>query len=608
VGSGVVQTTKRLAGKGIALGHPQSSLHNGGAMPGLGTRAVAVALVAIVLGFATGARAGWGPDGVTVRATDAEIPMVVACPVDGSGGTFVAWQEMASKRAGWLRVQHLFASGDVDPAWPAEGALATTVPNGRTFLDICPDLLGGAYLIWTEVGLPTSIFVTRIDSSGQVADGWPATGKMLGAVNVSVGRPALGYANPNGLYVAWSTGPHIFVERFGPDGHGAGGWPDGPRIVSPFALTTFTRLWPRLASLRDGRVYVGWATLSRDTTVLESGVYLRLLTGAGQNAPGWPGNGRLMAAFRPEFLSPELPQSPVFDIVWDGHTGVWWFGGDLSGPSFEPRVQHLLDDGTPKADWPPEGRAAPRVEGYGFDGRAGAYDGLRVIPRVGGGAILEERTSPASGPLMTALYLMDGAGVTTGPFTAPAAGHESLENYDGGVFQASFSPHGAYDPGDPDAFLQVNQTTPPPGWTPWREVHRESVPWYGDIALAGAGEDGAVFFWSQVNERTGLFARRFNEDGQVTGVGPEPAGAALHRVRFVSGTGVVAQVAVEGHSGTLELYDLVGRKVAGCAVEDSGTNQVDVTIPGTASLVSGVYFVRVASERGHASGKVAVVR
>src|SRR5262245_55196357 len=576
-------------------------------MAGSGTRTVAIALVAILLGFATGARAGWGPDGVTVRAIDADIPMVVAC-TDGGSGTLVAWQEMASKRAGWLRIQHLLASGDLDPAWPAEGALASTVPSARTFLEIVPDLLGGAYLVWTEVGRPLSIFVTRIDAAGQVAGGWPETGRFLGGVNVSLGRPAVGYAHPNGLYAAWTSGANIYAERFGPDGHGSGGWPDGPRVVSPFALTTFIRFWPRIAPLPNGDVFIGWATLSRDTTVLASGVYLRKLTGAGENAPGWPGNGRLMASFRPEFLAPELPQSPVFDIEWDGRGGVLWYGGDLWGPSFEPRIQHLRGDGTPGPDWPPEGRATPRVERYGFDDRAGAYEGLRVSPRIGGGAIFEERTTPPGGPLTTALYLMDGAGVTTGPFTAPAAGHELMGTYDGRLFLASFIPHGAYDPGDPDAFLQVNQTNPPPGWTPWREVHRESVPWYGDIALASAGEDGVVFFWSQVNGRTGLFARRFTEDGQVTGVGPEPAGASLHRVRFVSGAGVVAQVAVEGESGTLELYDIAGRKVAGCAVEGSGANQVDVTIPGTASLSSGVYFVRVASESGHASGKVAVVR
>src|SRR5262245_1172054 len=295
-------------------------------MAGSGSRVVPVALVAILMGFATGARAGWGPDGVTVRATDAEIPMVVAC-TDGGSGTLVAWHEMASKRAGWLRIQHLLGTGDVDPAWPAEGALASTVANSRPFLDIVPDPMGGAYLVWGAVGRPLCIFVTRVNANGQVADGWPAAGRFLGTVNVALGRPAVGYANPNGLYVAWTSGAHIFAERFGPDGHGAGGWPDGPRIVSPFSLTTFTRFWPRIAPLPDGNVFIGWATLSRDTTVLESGVYLRLVTGAGDNAPGWPGNGRRMASFRPEFLAPETPQSPVFDISWDGGHGVWWFGG-----------------------------------------------------------------------------------------------------------------------------------------------------------------------------------------------------------------------------------------------------------------------------------------
>jgi hypothetical protein len=311
-------------------------------MAGSGSRAVPVALVAIaVLLAASGASAGWGPDGITVRETAVDIPMVVACS-DGGSGTLVAWQEMASKRAGFLRVQHVLATGDIDPAWPPEGALASTVATNRTFLDLVPDRLGGAYVAWVEIGVPRSLFVTRLDAGGQVAAGWPATGRLLGAANVYLGRPAAIEDGAHGLYVAWTSGSLVYVERFGPDGHGAGGWLDGPRVVMSIGSVPLVRLWPALTLAPDGGAFVGWATLSRDTTLIESGVYLRRITGAGANVPGWLGGGRRLAALRPEFLAPELPQAPLSDIAADGQGGVFWFGGGLWGPSVEPRLEHLL--------------------------------------------------------------------------------------------------------------------------------------------------------------------------------------------------------------------------------------------------------------------------
>jgi hypothetical protein len=66
------------------------------------------------------ARAGW--DGAPVQITAASpIPLVEACN-DGGYGTFVAWQEGAV-----LRVQHVLATGYLDPAWPATGAIACNV-------------------------------------------------------------------------------------------------------------------------------------------------------------------------------------------------------------------------------------------------------------------------------------------------------------------------------------------------------------------------------------------------------------------------------------------------------------------------------------------------
>src|SRR5262252_2054763 len=115
--------------------------------------------------LASSVLAGWGPDGATIRSTAAEIPIVAACS-DGGSGTFVAWQETSTSPAGTLRVQHVLASGDPDPSWPADGALATTADAARGFLDVLPDRLGGVYVCWSE---GSTMLATRLASTGQVA-------------------------------------------------------------------------------------------------------------------------------------------------------------------------------------------------------------------------------------------------------------------------------------------------------------------------------------------------------------------------------------------------------------------------------------------------------
>jgi hypothetical protein len=50
-----------------------------------------------------------------------------------------------------------------------------------------------------------------------------------------------------------------------------------------------------------------------------------------------------------------------------------------------------------------------------------------------------------------------------------------------------------------------------------------------------------------------------------------------------------------------------GRRIASRTIEDPGSGP-EITLPGTASLASGLCFVRLVSERTAAFDKVAVVR
>ncbi len=90
----------------------------------------------------TSALAGWSPDGATIRATTSNIPLVSGCS-DGGYGTFVAWQEESSPGQAVLRVQHVLSTGDVDPAWPADGVVAAGNPMTRAELAMLPDRDGG---------------------------------------------------------------------------------------------------------------------------------------------------------------------------------------------------------------------------------------------------------------------------------------------------------------------------------------------------------------------------------------------------------------------------------------------------------------------------------
>lgn len=564
-----------------------------------------------VAALAPMALAGWGPDGVCVRATTSDIPVVAAC-TDGGSGTLVAWQETSVYPAGVLRVQHLLSSGDPDPAWPADGALASGVAVERDFVDVVPDRLGGVYVYWVETADTPSLFVTRLDPSGHVATGWPASGRPLGAVFLAVGRPRAVEDGSHGVYLGWTSGEIVSAQRLGPDGLGVGGWPNAQVTVVSSAPVTTLRFWPDLALGPDGGVFVSWATWSLDTTVVGSGMFLRRLTGAGANSSGWPEGGLYLGSFRPELLY-DLPRAPLLDISPDARGGLFWIAGTLSGLSVDLRLHRILADGQASPGWPADGRAAPSQFGqYYYFGYEGPDEGLRVYPDGQDGAIVEEQNFYTDSPPITGLYRCTDAGAGWGLMQGDSPGHEVVTKGDGGAFMADYEPSGPFGPYAPPAFMRVDQSYAPAGWVAWSESHWEAaVHWYGDIALAPAGDDGVVFFWSQVRERFGLFARRFTTAGQVTEVEPGPGGGGspgLHGLRFVSGTGVVARITLGGAPARLELFDVEGRQISARTLDAVGHGSAEVALPGTESLASGVYLVRLAWHSSAALGKVAVIR
>lgn len=557
------------------------------------------------------ARAGWSPEGVTVRSTTASIPVVEGCS-DGSNGTFVAWQEEASLGQGELRAQHLLATGDLDPAWPSSGALACGVLAPRWMIGLVPDHVGGVYAWWMT---GNSLAVTRIDATGQIAAGWPAQGRTLGSVLSDNRYPSVIEDGAGGFYAAWMTWNPLVADPYmlmavhlGPSNTGAGGWSSGTRAIASDLVPTI-KFWPQLALAPDGGIFAAWAAMSTDSTVVPSTWRLRRLTSAGTNAAGWPGPGIDLGPFNRAAYASDAA-APMLGLCPDDSGGVYLLSVNPTiHPSFEQRLLRRQGDGQSPPAWPPNGLVVP---GWFFTyyGDYGSEEPVRVLPDGQGGAIV-------GGPVLydhftNYGYLRcrgSGQFVGSSQIEGALAGHEVFRKGDGGVYLAHFSPNGPSGPYQPYAYLCIGQSVAPPEWGGWCESHPEpSTAWYEDIGLAPAGDGGAVFFWSQKRERFGLFARRFSPWGQVAGVAPVGVGTlAIRGLRFVPGEGLHASIILPEGPGRLDCFDVAGRRWATTSVE-GGAGTIEITMPGTVHLPSGLYFGRLVAGRDATIARAVVTR
>lgn len=567
----------------------------------------AVAVIALAC-CAPSARAAWSTEPVTVTSTTASIPQVEGC-ADGAYGAFVAWQEEGLPGQGVLRAQHLLPTGDLDPAWPSAGAVACSFVAARSELVALPDRLGGVYLLWKEGSL---LYATRLDPGGAVATGWPARGRSFPGVFANSPRPSVIEDGANGFCAAWTNSAgHVSATHLGPANTGAGGWPNGTRGIGP----SDTAYWPQLALAPDGGVFIAWASASPDTDASPSAWRLRRLDSAGLNAAGWTVEGVSFGSFHGELLGSPA-QGSLLALSPDGRGGVFLLIGNPvgidpygRGAQLETRLYRRGEDGQSVPSWPDEGRVmqlGPRFyensgshPDYSFmvlpDGRDGALAGVPVYYDHATNFGFVRSDDASQWEFWYRVQVL-------------VEGHEVALRGDGGLFLASFYPTGAYGPYQPSAFVAISQSFSSSAWKGWTEYHPEPViEWYGDVGLASTGDGGAVLFWSQVRERIGLFARRFNPAGEVTAVTPGSGPAvALSRLRFVPGVGVRATIALPGAGrARFELFDLAGRRIASQAIEAAAK---ELTLEGTSALPSGLYFGRLTAGAEAAAARLIVAR
>ena len=149
---------------------------------------------------------------------------------DGQGGAIVNWQGFTVELN--MYVQHVTATGVVDPAWPVGGRALSDSDRQQTFADIVPDGAGGAVIAW---GDSFDVVAQHVLASGALDLAYPATGRVMCNLPSTQGDVALVATGGGGTIVAWTdtrnspdVSPDIFALQVL-----AAGTLDVPRPVPP---------------------------------------------------------------------------------------------------------------------------------------------------------------------------------------------------------------------------------------------------------------------------------------------------------------------------------------------------------------------------------------
>jgi hypothetical protein len=548
------------------------------------------------------AHGAWSADPVEVHATSALCPAVSAAD-DGHFGAIIVWQENTAS-GGLLKAQHLLASGDLDPAWSAPAAVSN-FDAARVAIGAVSDGAGGAYIWWME---STTLLLNHLGADGSIAAGWLARGRIVGYLPTTAHRPAALADGAGGVYLGWLARPFFFdptvsirILRLGPAGAGADGWPSGGRAFGLVGEAGVSVSAFGIDAVPGDGLWLGWQTVvaGPDDSQLPGELRVARLAASGLPASGWTSDGVMLATYDPAFMNSApgwlaAPAASQTAVAYDAGGGAFILASqgltDGSDLVFHNTLRHVDAAGAPAEGWGVEGVNMGDVWASGIpdpgaqgslrafaDHLGGVFTGLPYYASEFTAAITFSRRSPAGDPL-------------PGGVGADQRGIEYAPRGDGGMFVASFKPSGATSMWDGDAYVAVSQSSPGAGFFESKTSY--SATRYGDIGLTATGDGGAIFAWSQLIDRQGVYAVRLGQAGAVTGVPPPPViGAPSLRVRFVRGDGVHAVASFSGSPRVkFALHDLAGRRVA--AMTSDATLGADVVFPGTRDLPGGVYFAR----------------
>jgi hypothetical protein len=161
----------------------------------------------------------WPADGRALNAT-AGVDELDAIVSDGAGGAVVTWHS----HSGGVYAQRVLASGDLDPAWPANGRLLGLTGRGYYSAAIADDA-GGALVTWADTrsgDVNGDIYAHHVLGTGLLDSAWPAAGIAVCTAGGDQHDPAITLDGAGGAIVAWPDprpgDSGIYAQRVTRDG------------------------------------------------------------------------------------------------------------------------------------------------------------------------------------------------------------------------------------------------------------------------------------------------------------------------------------------------------------------------------------------------------
>ncbi len=232
---------------------------------------------------------------------------------DHAGGSYVAWLDArpaggAGEGPG-VHLQHLTVDGTVVPGWPPDGVAVSQGVN-ESFLNMLGDPSGGVILSWLDSGY--SIHVQRVTPSGLPYSGWPANGvpasPYIDDSQRSVRALDIAEDGAGGAILVWPSGPNLMVEHVTGAGLPDPEWGSGGIVLGSFYYSGVES--PHVDKDGSGGAFVTW-TMDSAYCFVEpyqcydyGGQFRRHVTAMGHIDPAW-------SAFDAGFYHPRIAADGV---------------------------------------------------------------------------------------------------------------------------------------------------------------------------------------------------------------------------------------------------------------------------------------------------------
>lgn len=554
--------------------------------------------LALVMQAPGPARASW-PTGPTINvplcaaAGDQSGPVAVS---DGAGGAIVAWNDLRNgNNNSDVYAQHVTASGEVDPAWPASGRALCTAANHQRGASIVSDGAGGAIVTWEDFRSGDHIYAQHVLANGTIDPGWPVDGRALCTAADAKYNPTSVADGAGGAIAAWSdnrTGTYaqdLYAQRVLANGTVDPAWPTNGRLV---CAAGGQQMNPTMVTDGANGAIITWIDYRSGPDI-----YAQHLKGNGVVDPDWPADGRGVCT--------NASYQGIPAIISDGAGGAIMTWDDYRNPTADIYAQRVRANGAVDPAWPVDGAAVCTAADsqYGpipvSDGASGVIIAWRDF-RNGNSDIYALRVK-ANGAVDPA-WPVDGRALCTAAENQVSP-DIMTDGYGGAIVVWSDGRYGSLYPTNYEIYAKrvfasgaVDSGWPIDGRGVCTDTKDQNAP-----RIIADGSGGGIVAWEDYRNTNGdIYAQRVQANGQLGGTvvdAPRETSLAfvLDAVRPNPWRGRTLSLSFSlpnDASATLQVIDIAGRRLA---VRDLGTGtrgRGSTAIELRRDLAPGVYLVR----------------